>query len=153
MQFEKNIATPLLFDEKISKSTLNDKSNKWDNSQIEDDQIKSQSTQAGLQINQKEFIGSFFSSERYRKGKKDTIGNPISTENMTGESFIQRLIHNEEKFYHKKLPKLQGQYHQCIPNPHQENQFITVQLVKKTVVGMSVSDNALFFNLDQEISG
>ena len=72
---------------------------------------------------------------------------------MTGESFIQRLIHNEEKFYHKKLPKLQGQYHQCIPNPHQENQFITVQLVKKTVVGMSVSDNALFFNLDQEISG
>ena len=33
----------------------------------------------------------------------------------------------------KKFPFEKGQFHQCIPNPYRENEFITVMLVEKSL--------------------
>ena len=33
----------------------------------------------------------------------------------------------------KKFPFEKGQYHQCIPNPYRDNEFITVMLVEKSL--------------------
>ena len=43
----------------------------------------------------------------------------------------------------KKFPFEKGQYHQCIPNPYHEHEFITVMLVEKSLEYAFKDDEAV----------
>ena len=50
---------------------------------------------------------------------------------LQGNHVVDKLIENYETQYVKKFPFEKGQYHQCIPNPINSDEFITVQLVTR----------------------
>lgn len=57
------------------------------------------------------------------------------SEEMKGKSFVDRLIKQQESRYQKRMPFERGQYHQCLPNPLNDKQLITMQLVKRVLEG------------------
>ena len=48
---------------------------------------------------------------------------------------IESLTKLYEKNYKKKYPFEKSQYHQCMPNPSKEDEFITVQWVNRFLTG------------------
>ena len=46
---------------------------------------------------------------------------------------MERLKKDYVQDYIKKFPFEKGQYHQCIPSPYVENEFITVMLVERSL--------------------
>ena len=46
----------------------------------------------------------------------------------------------EMKNYQKKFPFERSKYHQCIPNPAKENEFITVQIVNRQMDSVNAPD-------------
>ena len=60
------------------------------------------------------------------KGFRDTT-------KMKGKKFIDTSIQQQGHRYEKKFPFERGQYHQCIPNPKNPKQRITVQLVERVL--------------------
>ena len=61
----------------------------------------------------------------------DQNDQPQEEPNCTPLQFSERLLSNYERNYMKKFPFEKGQYHQCIPNPHLPDEFITVMLVDR----------------------
>ena len=62
----------------------------------------------------------------------DEISSGLPTE--TGKDIIKKLMESHELNYQKKFPFDRGVFHQCLPNPHREKEFITVQIVNKMLV-------------------
>ena len=52
---------------------------------------------------------------------------------LEGKEIASKLLKSYERNYMKKFPYEKGQFHQCIPNPYRENEFITVMLVEKSL--------------------
>ena len=79
---------------------------------------------AGFDIGVDQAVGQFYSSVRQaQQGEKP---NFVNTESMTGEQYVKALVEQQESRYQKKFAFERGQYHQCIPNPQNEKQMITV---------------------------
>ena len=55
------------------------------------------------------------------------------TSKMKGKVFIDKTIQQQKERYEKKFAFEKGQYHQCIPNPHNPDQRITVQIVERVL--------------------
>ena len=55
------------------------------------------------------------------------------TSKMKGKLFIDKTIQQQKERYEKKFAFEKGQYHQCIPNPRNTNQRITVQIVERVL--------------------
>ena len=108
---------------------------------------------AGFDIGKVKAVGAHFSVER-QKSITGQAQNFYSSDEMTGEQYVKRLIQQQEDRYQKRLPFERGQYHQCIPNPENPKQLITVQLVKKVLDGRDPTAHASndVFAADQEAS-
>ena len=107
---------------------------------------------AGFDIGVDQAVGQFYSSVRQaQQGEKP---NFVNTESMTGEQYVKALVEQQESRYQKKFAFERGQYHQCIPNPQNEKQMITVQLVTRALEGrtnmQSVNLEGAFVNNDQQ---
>ena len=50
-----------------------------------------------------------------------------------GKDISENLLKHYEENYMKKFPFEKGQFHQCIPNPYIEDEFITVMLVDRSL--------------------
>jgi len=48
------------------------------------------------------------------------------SQDLFGHQVAQTLLSKHESHYKKMLPYEKGLYHQCLPNPAVENEFITV---------------------------
>ena len=60
---------------------------------------------------------------------------------MTGGEMIESLTKLYEKNYKKKYPFEKSQYHQCMPNPSKEDEFITVQWVNRFLTAEKKKDH------------
>lgn len=96
---------------------------------------------SGLDIASRKSVGSFFSSMREKMEMKTTRSNFKDTSRMNGQEYVRELVKQQESRYHKKFAFERGQYHQCIPNPVNPSQMITVQLVKSMLKGMDDLDD------------
>ena len=73
---------------------------------------------------------------------------------MKGKTFIEKISQTQKDYFDKKFAFEKGQYHQCIPNPLNPNQRITVQFVER-VLEESLKNKAAanmvdqFFDADQ----
>ena len=56
---------------------------------------------------------------------------------------------NHETNFQKKFPFEKGAYHQCIPNPIKENEFITVQIVNRTLETMQKKEGGIIYFREQ----
>ena len=100
-------------------------------------------SKSGLDVATKKSVGSFFSSHRERnENKLGQRPNFYNTTKLEGKEFITELINQQEDRYHKKFAFERGQYHQCIPNPLNANQMITVQMVMRVLKGQNVQPSA-----------
>ena len=73
---------------------------------------------------------------------------------MKGKTFIEKTSHTQKDYFEKKFAFERGQYHQCIPNPLNPNQRITVQFVERVLeetLKNQQSNNMVdqFFDADQ----
>ena len=62
---------------------------------------------------------------------------------LNGRQIVTQLKEQYEIDHVKKFPFEKAQYHQCVPNPHNPDEFITVQIVKKQYRTIS-EDNPQF---------
>ena len=53
---------------------------------------------------------------------------PSTIANIKGIDMPEKLIRNNATEFSRKYKFDKSQYHQCIPNPEKENEFITVQI-------------------------
>ena len=69
-------------------------------------------------------------SMRQKYENNNAIQKP---DQISANSFIEKLTRQQAKRYHKKFAFERSQFQQCIPNPDPKrpNEMITVQLVKK----------------------
>ena len=84
------------------------------------------------------------------KVKREEIDSPAARreespdqrkETDTGkDSFIKNLIHRDYEENLIRKPFENAQFHQCMPNPYLEGEFITVQLVKAQLKEAEVDD-------------
>ena len=86
---------------------------------------------------------NFFSSLRQRKIDETRIGEYEDTSGLTGEKFINRIAKEQQKSYQKKFAFEKGKYHQCISNPKNPRQRITVQLVYRVIKENETSKNKI----------
>ena len=116
--------------ESIAKSNPNQNStaaSKNKSSQTEDpvDDIDS-----GLQSN----FATVFKKETQSKAVNNAESNITQEEvKFDGPGISEKLLENYENNYMKKFPFEKGQYHQCIPNPYRQNEYITVMLVDRSL--------------------
>ncbi len=68
---------------------------------------------------------------------------------MKGSEYIEKLIKQQEDRYQKKFAFERGQFHQCIPNPKNDNQMITVQKVARVLEGLGSQEAQHQFDNDQ----
>ena len=79
-------------------------------------------------------LQSNFATVYYNDANGITQPDPKSEENYPYDLKVsERLLEDYERNYMKKFPFEKGQFHQCIPNPYRENEFITVMLVEKSL--------------------
>ena len=50
---------------------------------------------------------------------------------VLGKQIADKLLKDHEKNFQKKFAFEKGAFHQCIPHPSNDNEFITVQLVNR----------------------
>ena len=65
------------------------------------------------------------------------------TSSLTGEKFINRIAKEQQKSYQKKFAFEKGKYHQCIPNPKNPKQRITVQLIDRVIKEIETTKNKI----------
>ena len=58
----------------------------------------------------------------------------MDTSKYKGKQIIDQMIKQQAERYEKKFSFEKGIYHQCIPNPKNSNQRITVQLIERNLV-------------------
>ena len=80
--------------------------------------------------------GSFYTSIRQRQlgeAKGEAMEGFVDTAKMKGKQFVETTLQQQAQRYHKKFAFERGQYHQCLPNPRNGRQRITVQLVDRVL--------------------
>ena len=72
---------------------------------------------------------------------------------MKGKAFIEKTAQQQKDYFEKKFAFERGNYQQCIPNPRNPKQRITVQLVERVLEeSMKKASNLVedFFGEDQK---
>ena len=68
-------------------------------------------------------------------------GKEIEPTTVTGAKLPEKILEHYESRYNKKFPFERSQYHQCVPNPFKDNEFVTVQLVTRQMESYTEEGN------------